>query len=111
MFNNLVEDWCGAGLMFSSNDIVIKNGWGVPTAHLEADFLAPCRLGEVLTAKLFVCKMGTSSIQADIVLCGPDQSDRVRGKVVLVQMDRRTTRALAFPNALRSRIADFVMAG
>ncbi len=111
MFNNLVEDWCSAGLMFSFNDIVIKNGWGLPTVHLEADFLEPCRLGEVLTAKLFVRKMGTSSIHADIVLCGPDQTDRVRGKVVLVLMDRQTTRALAFPDALRSRIADFVVAG
>ena len=64
----------------------------------------------MLTAKLFVRKMGTSSIHADIVLCGPDQTDRVRGRVVLVLMDRRTTRALAFPDALRNRIADFVVA-
>jgi 4-hydroxybenzoyl-CoA thioesterase len=111
MFNNLVEDWCCAGLKFSFNDIVIKNGWGLPTVHLEADFLAPCRLGEVLTAKLYVRKIGTSSINADIELCGPDHTDRVRGKVVLVLMDRKTSRALAFPDALRQRIADFVVTG
>jgi 4-hydroxybenzoyl-CoA thioesterase len=111
MFNNLVEDWCNTGLKFSFNDIVIKNGWGLPTVHLEADFLAPCRLGEVLTAKLYVRKIGTSSINADIALCGPEHTDRVRGKVVLVLMDRKTSRALAFPDALRKRIADFVVAG
>lgn len=111
MFNNLVEDWCSAGLAFSFNDIVIKNGWGLPTVHLEADFLAPCRMGEVLTAKLFVHKMGTSSIHAHIVLSGPDQTDRVRGKVVLVLIDRQTTRALAFPDALRRTIARFVVTG
>ncbi|HET7873720.1 MAG TPA: thioesterase family protein [Terriglobales bacterium] len=111
MFNNLVEDWCSTGLKFSFNDIVIKNGWGLPTVHLEADFLAPCRLGEVLTAKLYVRKIGTSSINADIALCGPDQTDRVRGKVVLVLMDRKTSRALPFPDALRKKIADFVVAG
>ncbi len=111
MFNNLVEDWCSAGLNFSFNDIVIKNAWGLPTVHLEADFIAPCRLGEVLTAKLFVRGIGTSSIKADIVLSGPDGSDRVRGKVVLVLMDRQSSRALAFPDALRKRISTFVVPG
>ncbi|MBZ5506588.1 MAG: acyl-CoA thioesterase [Acidobacteriia bacterium] len=111
MFNNLVEDWCSAGLNFSFDDIVIKRGWGLPTVHLEADFIAPCRLGEVLTANLFVRSVGTSSISADIVLCGPDQTDRVRGKVVLVLMDRQAIRAMPLPKALRSRIKAFVVSG
>jgi 4-hydroxybenzoyl-CoA thioesterase len=109
MFNNLVEDWCSAGLNFSFNDIVIKNGWGLPTVHLEADFVSPSRLGEVLIAKLYVRSLGTSSIKADIQLCGPDESERVRGKVVLVLMDRRSNKALAFPDALRNRIKSFVV--
>lgn len=111
MFNNLVEDWCSAGLNFSFDDIVIKRGWGLPTVHLEADFIAPCRLGEVLTAKLFVRSVSTSSVSADIVLCGPDWTDRVRGKVVLVLMDRQANRALPFPDALRGCIAAFVVSG
>src|SRR5437899_6603261 len=109
MFNNLVEDWCSAGLNFSFDDIVIQRGWGLPTVHLEADFIAPCRLGEMLTAKLFVRSVGTSSISADIVLCGPDQTDRVRGKVVLVLMNRQARRAMPLPDALRSSIAAFVV--
>lgn len=111
MFNNLVEDWCRDGLKFSFNEIVIERGWGLPTVHLEADFLAPCRLGEVLKADLFVRGMGTSSINADILLSGPDMSPRVRGKVVLVLSDRRTGRALALPNELRNSIAAFVIPG
>lgn len=109
MFNNLVEDWCSAGLNFSFNDIVIKNGWGLPTVHLEAGFISPSRLGEVLTAKLYVRSLGTSSIKADILLCGPDQSERVRGKVVLVLTDRRSHTALAFPDGLRKKISTFVV--
>lgn len=104
MFNNLVEDWCSDGLKFSFDNIVIQHGWGLPTVHLEADFVAPCRMGEVLTAKLFVRKIGRSSLNADIVLCGPDQTDRVRGKVVLVLIDRQEHRAIAFPDDLRNRI-------
>jgi len=111
MFNNLVEDWCRDGLNFSFNEIVIQRGWGLPTVHLEADFVAPCRLGEVLTANLFVRSLGTSSINADILLSGPDKTERVRGKVVLVLMDRRTGRALQLPDELRSRMSAFVVAG
>jgi 4-hydroxybenzoyl-CoA thioesterase len=111
MFNNLVEDWCSDGLKFSFDDIVIQHGWGLPTVRLEADFVAPCRMGEVLTAKLFVRKIGRSSLHADIVLCGPDQRSRVRGKVVLVLTDRREHRAIAFPDALRDRMLTFVVAG
>lgn len=109
MFNNLVEDWCREGLNFSFDDIVIKRGWGLPTVHLEADFLAPCCLGEVLTARLFVRGIGTSSIKADIGLSGPEGSDRVRGSVVLVLMDRQSGRAMALPDALRQSISSFVV--
>jgi 4-hydroxybenzoyl-CoA thioesterase len=109
MFNNLVEDWCREGLKFSFDDIVMKSGWGLPTVHLEADFVSPSRLGEVLTASLFVRGTGNSSIQADIVLSGPEGDDRVRGKVVLVLMDRKTVRAIPIPEGMRARIAMFLL--
>lgn len=111
MFNNLVEDWCREGLEFPFDELVIQNGWGLPTVHLEADFLAPCRLGEVLSAFLFVRSVGTSSIHADVILSGPDQSERVRGKVVLVMIDRRSSKAMAIPEELRARISAFVIPG
>jgi 4-hydroxybenzoyl-CoA thioesterase len=111
MFNNLVEDWFSAGLDFSFDDIVVKRGWGLPTVHLEVDFLAPIFLGEVLTAKLFVRSVGTSSIHADIVLSGPTGVDRVRGKVVLVLIVRHSHKAMALPDALRSKISAFVVSG
>jgi len=111
MFNNLVEDWFRVGLKFSFDDIVVKRGWGLPTVHLEVDFLAPCFLGEVLTAKLFIRNVGTSSIHADIVLSGPTGIDRVRGKVVLVLIVRRSHQAMALPDAVRNKISAFIVPG
>jgi len=111
MFNNLVEDWCCEGLKFSFDDIVIKSGWGLPTVHLEADFVKVSRLGEVLTASLFVRALGISSIQADILLSGPEGEDRVRGKVVLVLMDRKTVKARPIPDEMREQIVKFVISG
>lgn len=110
MFNNLVEDWCRDGLKWSFDEIVIQRGWGLPTVHLEVDFIVPSRLGEVLTATLYLRSIGTSSMNADIVLAGPDGAPRVRGKVVLVLMDRRTTKALAIPDEQRRVIEPYVIA-
>jgi len=107
MFNNLVEDWHREALQFSFTEIVTTRSWGLPTVHLEADFVAPTRFSEVLSASLWVRKIGTTSVSLDILLQGPDGADRVRGKVVLVWMDRRTTRSIPIPDEVRARLLAF----
>jgi 4-hydroxybenzoyl-CoA thioesterase len=104
MFNNLVEDWC------RENDIPFAElhggrGMGLPTAHLEVDYLAPSHMGDVLKAELTVRAVGRSSISVDIVLRGADGADRVRGNVVLVLIDATTRRPIPIPPDVRSRFA------
>jgi 4-hydroxybenzoyl-CoA thioesterase len=105
MFNNLVEDWCREELKFSFPEIITERGWGLPTVHLEVDFVAPSRLGDILSATVSVRSVGTSSIGLDILLSGPDGNDRVRGEVVLVLTERQPGRALRLPDDVRVRIA------
>ncbi len=107
MFNELVEDWFREGLKLPFSYYHFEQQHGLPTVHLEVDFIAPSRLGEVLTAILMVNKVGKSSIGLDIVLRGPDGSDRVRGKVVLVVTDLRSSRAIPIPQDLRARILPY----
>jgi 4-hydroxybenzoyl-CoA thioesterase len=107
MFNGLVEDWFRSELQASFTEIVTKRGWGLPTVHLEANFVAPSRFDETLFATLTVNSLGTSSMGLDIVLRGSDKEDRVRGKVVLVLIDRAAHRAIPWPNDLRARILSF----
>ncbi len=109
IFNNLVEDWFAEELHFSFPEIINTCGWGLPTVHLEVDFIAPSRFGEVLSATLSVRKVGTTSFHLDILLQGPAPggADRVRGKVVLVLVDRKVNQAIALPDDLRARIAVF----
>jgi len=107
MFNSLVEDWYRDALHFSFTDIVTTRGWGLPTVHLEVDFVAPSVFGEYLSATLAVREIGTSSLTLDISLRGPDGVDRVRGKVVLVMIDRRDLKAIPIPDDVRARIAAF----
>lgn len=107
IFNNLVEDWFAEELDFSFPEIINTHGWGLPTVHLEVDFVAPSRFGEMLSATLSVRKVGTTSLSLDILLQGPAGVDRVRGKVVLVLIDRKVNQAIALPDDLRARISAF----
>jgi 4-hydroxybenzoyl-CoA thioesterase len=107
MFNALVEDWCREELDFSFVEIVTNRGWGLPTVHLEVDFVAPSVFGEVLSATLSVAALGKTSINLDILLCGSDGVDRVRGKVTLVVIDRKQHRAILIPDEVRARILKF----
>jgi len=110
MFNSLVEDWYRDALHFSFTDIVTTRGWGLPTVHLEVDFVAPSVFGEYLSATLAVREIGTSSLSLDISFRGPDGVDRVRGKVVLVMIDRRNLKAIPIPDDVRTRILAFKFA-
>lgn len=107
MFNNLVEDWCREGLRISFAEMHLERGWGLSTAHLEVDFVAPSFLGEELSATLVVQRMGTSSVRLEIALCDAEGSDRVRGQMVLVMVDARSKQACPLPNDLRTRMSVF----
>jgi 4-hydroxybenzoyl-CoA thioesterase len=107
MFNDLVEDWYRDALHFSFTEIVTTREWGLPTVRLEVDFLAPSVFGEYLCATLAVREIGTSSLTLDISFRGPDGPDRVRGKVVLVMIDRRNLKAIPIPDDVRVRILAF----
>lgn len=107
MFNDLVEDWFREGLKLPFSYYHFEQQHGLPTVHLEVDFVAPSRLGELLTATLSVNKVGKSSIGLDILLRGPDSSDRVRGKVVVVVTDLRSSRGVPIPDDLRAKILQY----
>ena len=107
MFNNLVEDWCRDELGFSFAEIHRGRGWGLPTVHLEVDFVAPSVVGEMLAATLRIERVGASSLSLAIRLQGPDGGDRVLGTMVVVLLDPRTRRGIAFPDELRARLVSF----
>ncbi len=109
MFNNLVEDWCREELDLGFAELHRGRGWGVPTVHLEVDFIAPSFLGELLSATLAVRALGTSSIRLAIELKGPAGDPRVRAESVLVLTDA-ARRPCAIPADLRARMDAFRVA-
>ena len=107
MFNDIVEDWCRDELGFTFAEIHLKRGWGIPTVHLEVDFFVPSTLGDELSATLAVNHIGKSSVGFDIVMCGPDGTERLRGKQTVVFIDAATKKPSPIPDAMRSRMARF----
>ena len=104
MFNNLVEDWCREEKLPFAN-FHAGVGQGLPTVHLDVDFVAPSLMGEMLVGSLKVTKLGRSSIALSITLRGPEGGDRVRGKVVLVLMDAASKKAVPIEGEVRERLA------
>jgi 4-hydroxybenzoyl-CoA thioesterase len=107
IFNNIVEDWCREGLQLSFPDLITQRGWGLPTVHLDVDFTASSRFGELLSATLTVRSVGASSVRVELALSGPDGGLRVRGSVVLVLIDRKPHKAIPIPDDLRARMLSF----
>ncbi len=107
MFNNLVEDWFRDGLQLPFAELINERGWGIPTVHINVDFVWPSRIGELLNAYLWVRRLGRSSIHIAIHLQGPDGSDRVVSKEVLVFTDLSTGRARAIPEELMNKLVQF----
>ncbi len=60
MLNAVVEDLFAEELGFSFREI-LKSNLGIPTVHLNADFIAPSRLGDELSATLALTRFESSS--------------------------------------------------
>ncbi len=103
LVNEMVEDWFAGPLDCPFNQLHIGARMGVPTVHLEADFLAPARLGDQVRQTLFVEGVGASSctLSHDAWL-GDTKLARFRQTLVHVALD--TMKAAPWPVSLRARM-------
>lgn len=111
MLNCLVEDWFEEALDRPFSKMHETNG--IPTVDLKVQFKKAARLGETLTKKLWVKKLGDSSL-----LCGfrfEDEQGKtcVEGEVTLVNIafgeNRDSIKAEAFTEEMRNKISKFVV--
>jgi len=110
MLNGVVEDWCAQGLGCSFHEMHIERGIGLPTVHLETDFLKPAQLGETLLAELTVLKLGNTSVEIQVCFCGRQQDMRLKARLVLVMMDLKLRQAIAIPDELRAAMLHYFVA-
>ncbi len=104
LVHDVVEHWFNHGLKISYYTLHSERGLGIPTANLQVDFKQPSRLGEQLTGKLKVLKVGRSSMQMSIQLCGPDDAVRVDAKATVVFVSVEKISPIEIPADFRERI-------
>jgi 4-hydroxybenzoyl-CoA thioesterase len=109
MLNCLVEDWFEEALDRPFSKMHQTNG--IPTVDLKIQFKKPARLGEVLTKKLWVKELKTSSIVCGFIF--ENQKDQIvlEGEVTLVnvkiQEDRQSIKAEPFNEEMKSKIKNY----
>lgn len=103
MMNGLVEDWFYQRLGLDYADRLLSRREGLPTAHVQCDFVRPSVMGETLTLWLLVERVGTTSITLKIVAaCGGEE--RLRATLVLVTTSLETDRPIPIPDDLRRAV-------
>ncbi|MFP3616696.1 acyl-CoA thioesterase, partial [Paraburkholderia sp. SIMBA_050] len=82
MLNAAVEQYFADIVGVDFKTMHLDRQIGVPTVHLEADFAAPSRLGDLLSIDLAVEKVGRSSCAVRyVVRCG--EETRLRASATL----------------------------
>ena len=107
MIHELMEDWFTEALGTDYAALVRDAGRGMPAVRVEADFLAPNPLGDVIAFELSVAKLGASSVTVRVEGTARG-TPCVRATVVVVHSALHPLKALAFPEALRASLQRFV---
>jgi len=108
MLNDFIEDWFGEALGWPFEAMHGAGHAGVPTAELNCRFVAPSRLGDVLTRELRVLKLGQSSFTVHIRFAGPQDDTRLEVTQRLVCVDTGKIEPRPLPEAVREAMARYV---
>jgi 4-hydroxybenzoyl-CoA thioesterase len=106
MLNGVVEDWFAGPLQASFRDLHLNRHVSVPTAAVEARFIAPSRLEDELAFALSVTKLGGASCGLRHRISAGDQL-RFEASQTIVYVGR-SMKPEPWPEALRTRIQPFI---
>ena len=106
MLNGVVEDWFAGPLGASFRELHVNREVSVPTAAVEARFLAPSRLEDDLTFSLTVTRLGGASCALRHVIdCAGQRRFEATQTIVYVGPSMKPE---PWPEPLRARIQPFL---
>ena len=109
MLNDLVEDWFDEALDRPFSKIHETNG--IPTVDLKIQFKNAARIGEMLTKKLWVKELKSSSVVCGFHFVNQQEKTVLEGEVTLVNVaiaeDRKTIKAEAFNDEVKAKIEKY----
>ena len=103
MLNAVVEDWFTLGLGVDYAQLLGPRRVGMPSVRLSAEFKRVSRMGDHLTQRIAINKLGRSSLGLTIQFDGNDGC-RVVFEQVLVCTSLETHMAQALPPDLRAAL-------
>ena len=106
MFNGLVEDWFNHALAIDYAGFITNRRLGLPMVNIQCDFVAPSKIGEIITLTLKVERIGNSSIQL-LTQALFDQTVRLSAKLTICVNSFASGRAVPIPDDLRQRLSAF----
>ncbi|MFT4149449.1 MAG: acyl-CoA thioesterase [Paracoccaceae bacterium] len=106
MTNSVVENFFADVLRYPFARITMEEGCGVPTVHIETDFRAPSRLGEMVEFSLEILRLGRSS--ATVLIRAEARGEvRLETRHTLVWV-APTGEAAPWPEVIRTRATAFM---
>ncbi len=109
MLQAVVEEWFTQALGLKYADFILERRLGLPTAHTECTFEAPCRLGEPLEITLYLEHIGRSSLRARFV-GRVEGEQRLVARSALVVTNLEDGRPLPIDEDLRDRFETYLTA-
>ena len=106
MLNGVVEDWFAGPLGLSFRELHLNRGASVPTAAVEARFVAPSRLEDELDFALSVTRLGGASCTLRHRISCESQL-RFEATQTIVHVGA-SLKPEPWPEPVRARIAPFV---
>jgi 4-hydroxybenzoyl-CoA thioesterase len=112
MLNDLVEDWFEEALDRPFSKIHETNG--IPTVDLKVQFKKAARIGELLTKKLWVIKLGGASMTCGFRFEDASGITCLEGEVTLVNVaiaeNRNDIKAEPFSEEMKIKLSQFLIA-
>ena len=109
MLNCLVEDWFEEALDRPFSKMHETNG--IPTVDLKVQFKKAARLGEILTKKLWVKNLGSTSILCGFSFENEQGKTCLEGEVTLVnvafQENKNDIKAEPFNEEMKNKISKY----
>lgn len=106
MLNQVVEDWFADGLGYGFHDMVVRDGLGVPTVSVTADFMAAGELGDLIHFTLVVEQLGKSSCRVRVT-GSVDGVERVVFRLTIVFAHMNDRKSKPWPEGLRTSMQNY----
>lgn len=102
MINATIEDWFRS-IGYGFDQMILQDGYGVPTATIQVDFKAPSRLDDLVELELQLVRLGRSSIGLQInIQCEGELRAIVQQTLVFIRMEGN--KPVRIPDSLRAGI-------